>query len=83
MTEKQIEFIKAIQNATNRWQCKIKYYNDSVFGWPLFAVDIIFDEADWNSNSITITNALITVAVEWDAGIDWNNNIYSLSLMRS
>ena len=83
MSEKQIEFIKAIQNAANRWQCEITYHTDSIFGWPLFVVDIKFDEADWNSNAIIIIDTLIDVAEDWDAGIDWEDNICSLSLMRS
>ena len=46
-------------------------------------VDIKFDEADWNSNAIIIIDTLIHVASDWDAGIDWEDNICSLSLMRS
>ena len=46
-------------------------------------VDIKFDEADWNSNAIIIIDTLIDVAEDWDAGIDWEDNICSLSLMRS
>ena len=51
MTEKQIDFIKAIQNATNRWTCCIKHYYDNQLGYSLFTVDIKINKTDWNSKA--------------------------------
>lgn len=79
MNEKQIDFINAIKKATNGWSCEIIHHNWSLLGHPIFEVDIKFNESDWNSSASIITDALIDVAEDWEAGIDWDNNIISLS----